>query len=382
MTAANVYVRPTAYAPNMRSSRAPRFTTTPVTLQRAGKTVLRRSCGRSKQVVKMAANRQWILRKRPEGPVKDGDLELVEKPIPTLKAGEVLIKTTHISIDPTHRIWMSDAPQYMPCVEIGDVMRAVSSGVVEESKFDGLSKGDVVGGFGGCQDYFVADGSATNKLDPSIPVPDQMGPFSMLIGITAFYGTMKICKVKAGETMVVSGAAGAVGSLVGQLAKMQGARVIGTVGSQEKAEWITKELGFDGVINYKTDDIAAKLKELAPDGVDCMFDNTAGPVLEETLLQMNNFGRIALCGLINQYNVDKVGVKNYDMILMRRLAVQGFICTDQLEHMGEMLAMVKAGVAEDKIKYKLDVQKGLENYPKVVNMLFTGENAGKLMIEV
>eukprot|EP00240_Pyramimonas_obovata_P004230 CAMPEP_0118923984 /NCGR_PEP_ID=MMETSP1169-20130426/2317_1 /TAXON_ID=36882 /ORGANISM="Pyramimonas obovata, Strain CCMP722" /LENGTH=353 /DNA_ID=CAMNT_0006865057 /DNA_START=118 /DNA_END=1180 /DNA_ORIENTATION=+ len=319
---------------------------------------------------------------QPDGDIKKTDLELVETPIPAIEDGQVLCKNMYISIDPTHRIWMSDAPQYMPCVELGEIMRAVSIAVVEDSKFDGLAKGDIVSGIGGCQDYFVADGATLNKADPSLPPPEQLGPYSMIIGLTAFYGTTKICAPKAGETFVVSGAAGAVGSMAGQLAKMAGARVIGTVGSQEKADWLTKELGFDGVINYKTDDVAAKLKELAPDGVDCYFDNTAGPVLEEVLLQFNNNGRIALCGLINQYNTDKIGVKNYDMILMRRLTVQGFICIDQLASMGEMLEVVKKGIADGKIKYKLDIQKGLESYIDVVNMLYNGSNQGKLMIEV
>lgn len=329
----------------------------------------------------MATNKQWILKKRPEGEIKAGDLDLVDTPMPTCGEGQVLVKNTHLSIDPTHRIWMSDAPQYMPCVELGECMRALTAGIVEESKFEGISKGDLVGGIGMCQECFVSDGGGVNKLDPALGTADQLGPYSLIIGLTAWYGTVQICKVKAGETFVVSGAAGAVGSLAGQLAKMMGARVIGTVGSAEKGAWL-KELGFDGVINYKTDDIKAKLKELAPDGVDCYFDNTAGPVLEEVLLAFNNNGRIAQCGLIHQYNTEKVGVKNYDMILMRRLTIQGFICIDQGEHMPAMLEMVGKGIKDGKIKYKLDVQKGLDKYIDVVNMLYTGANTGKLILEL
>ncbi|KAK3234059.1 hypothetical protein CYMTET_55682 [Cymbomonas tetramitiformis] len=327
-------------------------------------------------------NRQWILKKRPEGSVHTGDLELTDAPIPTPGDGEVLVRNTYVSIDPTHRIWMSDMPQYMPCVELGEVMRAITVGVVEESNFDGLEKGDIVGGLGNCQDYYVSEGAGLDKKTTSVPVQDHLNVFGVVIGLTAFYGTMKICQPKAGETFVVTGAAGAVGSLAGQLAKMAGARVIGAVGSQEKADYITKELGFDGAINYKTDDLDEKLKELAPDGVDCFFDNTAGPMLEAVLLQLNNNSRIALCGLINQYNTDKVGVKNYDMLLMRRVTLRGFICLDHIEYFGEALEMLGAGVAEGKIKYKTDVQEGLPNYIDVVNMLFDGSNDGKLVLKV
>lgn len=330
-----------------------------------------------------AVNRQWLLRSRPIGEVADADLELREAALPeALGDGQVLVRNLYISIDPTHRIWMSDRPQYMMPVQLGEVMRAMTVGVVEKSNFPDLSEGDFVFGSGGVQAYYVSEGAALSKTDPSLPLPDQLGPYSVIIGLTAFYGTHYICKPKAGETFVVSAAAGAVGSMVGQLAKIAGCRVIGSVGSEAKAKWITEELGFDGAINYKTDDIEAKLRELAPNGVDCFFDNTSGAILDAVFAVANNYARVCVCGLIDQYNVDSYGPRNFNMMLMRRMTIRGFICTDHLAHMGEMLEAVRGHVAAGRLKYKLDVREGLENYVKVVRLLFSGENEGKLMLKV
>lgn len=329
----------------------------------------------------MPSNRQWILRHRPVGAIKPTDLELVTADTPACGEGEVLVKNLYISIDPTHRIWMGDKPQYMPCVGLGEVMRALTGGIVEESNFEGLAKGDYVCGVGMCQDYFVGPGAGWSKLSPPITLPDAMGPYSLIIGLTAYHGTLKICAPKAGETFVVSGAAGAVGSLSGQIAKIAGARVIGVVGSEEKAKWITEELGFDGAINYKTDDVQAKLAELAPNGVDCYFENVGGAPLEAVLALANNNCRIAVCGLIDQYNTSEKGPVNFNMILMRRINIQGFICLDHAASMPEMMEYMVKHISEGSIKFKMDVQEGLENYVQVVNMLFEGTNSGKLVLK-
>eukprot|EP00873_Tetraselmis_striata_P011632 jgi/Tetstr1/431896/TSEL_021385.t1 len=339
-------------------------------------------CSKPEVAFDAAKNRKWVLKRRPAAEIRHGDLLLEVEDKPTCGEGQVVVRNELISIDPTHRIWMSDRPQYMPPVELGEVMRAGSYAEVVESKFEGLKPGDKVFAMGGVQDYAVAPGETLSKMDPNIKPEDAMSAFSVIIGLTAYHGMMKICQPKAGETVVVSGAAGAVGSMAGQMAKIAGARVIGVVGSASKAKWITEDLGFDGAINYKRDDIAAKLKELAPGGVDCYFDNTGGPVSDEVYLSFNNSARMALCGLIDAYNKKDIpGPRSYSMILMRRVKVQGFICTDHMDEMPEMLEYMGKHVAAGEIKYNVDVREGLDNYIEVVNLLFSGGNNGKLCLK-
>mmetsp|Transcript_5241 Transcript_5241/g.14643 ORF Transcript_5241/g.14643 Transcript_5241/m.14643 type:complete len:346 (-) Transcript_5241:252-1289(-) len=327
-------------------------------------------------------NRQWILKRRPKKEPRHGDLVMEVAERPTCGEGQVLIRTTLLSIDPTQRIWMSDMPQYMEPVGIGEVMRAGGAGEVVESRFPGLAVGDKVFALTGMQDFCVIPGEVATKIDDAVKPEDALSIYSVVIGLTAYHGVMKICKPKEGETVVISGAAGAVGSVSGQLAKIAGARVIGVVGSASKAKWITEELGFDGAINYKTDNLDEKLKELAPGGVDCYFENTGGPVTEAVFLQFNNFARVAFCGSIGAYNKHSPpGPKNYFMTLMRRVRIQGFICTDHLDEMPEMLEAMKKYVAAGKIKYNVDVREGLSSYLEVVNLLFSGGNTGKLCLK-
>eukprot|EP00873_Tetraselmis_striata_P011630 jgi/Tetstr1/431894/TSEL_021383.t1 len=328
-----------------------------------------------------AKNRKMVLKRRPEGEIREGDLEVEVEDKPTCGEGQVVVRNELISIDPTHRGWMSDIPSYMPPVQLGEAMRAGSYAEVVESKFEGLKPGDKVYAFGGVQDYAVAPGESLSKMDPGIKPEDALSAFSAIIGLTAYHGMLKICQPKAGETVVVSGAAGAVGSMAGQMAKLAGARVIGVVGTAAKAKWITEDLGFDGAINYKSDDIAAKLKELAPAGVDCYYENTGGPVSDEVYLQFNVGARMALCGLIDGYNKKNIpGPRNYAMIIMRRVKVQGFVCMDHMVEMPEMLEYMGKHVAAGEIKYKVDVREGLGNYIEVVNLLFSGGNNGKLCL--
>ena len=224
------------------------------------------------------SNRQWLLRKRPEGEIKAGDLELVETPIPVPGPGQILARTLYLSLDPTNRIWMSDMDQYMPPVQIGEVMRGGTIGVVEQSNNPDFAKGDIVSGIAGWQEFSLADGGM--KLPPGVPPKAAMSVLGMT-GLTAYFGLLDVGKPKAGETVVVSAAAGAVGSIVGQIAKLKGCRVVGIAGSDEKCRHVVKDFGFDACINYKKENIAAALKRECPNGIDVDFENVGGEILCE-----------------------------------------------------------------------------------------------------
>ena len=331
-------------------------------------------------------NRQWVLRQRPVGDISPEDLELVAAEVPALKDGEVLARTLYLSLDPTNRIWMSDMKQYMPPVEIGDVMRGGSIGVVEESKAEGFEPGDIVNtGLGGWQEYVVAPGAMLSKLpsDLGIPLPAFMSVLG-LTGMTAYFGLLDVAPPKEGETIVVSAAAGAVGSIVGQIGKIKGCRVIGIAGSDDKCRWITEDLGFDGAINYKTEDVGARLDALCPDGIDVNFENVGGEIMDLIFDRMNLGGRVSLCGLISEYNDEGplVGPTNFKQILMQRLNVRGFILTDFLPRAQEAIMTLGGWMAEGKIQYKTEIVDGLENAPEAVKRLFSGDHDGKLMVKV
>mmetsp|Transcript_31525 Transcript_31525/g.100850 ORF Transcript_31525/g.100850 Transcript_31525/m.100850 type:complete len:364 (+) Transcript_31525:3-1094(+) len=334
----------------------------------------------------MPENRQLLLRRRPSAALSQKDVEIVSNATPSLKDGQFLVKNLYASVDPTHRIWMSEDDQYLAPVDLDAPMRAMTYGVVEESKNPSFPVGAHVLGMGGIQHYYVGDPAADPGLTVAkeiegLPNTAWLSVCSVIIGLTAWVGVNEICKPKQGETFVVSAGAGAVGSLAGQLAKLRGARVIGFVGSKEKADWIVNELGFDGAINYKTDDMLTRLKHLAPNGVDSYFDNTGGPSTEAVLRCFNNNARIALCGIISGYNTGDFALKNFQMLLHRRVNLQGFICLDHLDKYEQALAELIPLVKDKKIKYLEDIQTGIDNYPDVVNMLFEGSNKGKLMLK-
>ena len=326
--------------------------------------------------------------KRPTGDgVGAGDLECRDRPIPTeVEAGMCLVKNILVSLDPTHRIWMSDTPQYMPSVGLNTVMRAGTIGkVVLTSDPEKMPLGTVVSGLGGVQEYSIEAIAGLNPVVPGVPLSWNMSVLSMVIGHTAWVGT-KICGPKPGETFVVSGGAGAVGSVAGQLAKIAGARVVGIAGTPAKCAWMTEELGFDGAINYKTETITEGLKREAPDGVDCYFDNVGGDVLDQVLGQFNTFGRVAFCGAISTYGKleNKVsGPSNWKMLLMRRITLQGFICVDHVASIMESMTEIGAALQDGKIKFNEDCREtGVENYVDTVNLLYTGGNKGKLMMKI
>ena len=332
-------------------------------------------------------NRSWRLRQRPEGIIDENDLELVTDEIPEIQEGQVLAKTIYFSLDPTNRIWMSDIDQYMEPVEIGDIMRAGGSlAIVEESKVPHVKAGDIVQGgmHGGWQEYFIIPGEEA----AAIPLVDSI-PLTALISVlgftgpTAYFGFLDIGQPKKGETVVVSAAAGAVGSIVCQIAKIKGCRVVGIAGSDEKCNWLKNDLKVDEVINYKKDDILESLKEKCPEGIDIYFENVGGETLDAALTLMNNYGRIPVCGLISMYNDwETPGPKMFRNILMKRLTVKGFLVSDYLDRYAESLESLSEWMAEGKIQYKVDIVEGIENAPSAVNKLFTGENNGKLVIKV
>ena len=338
--------------------------------------------------MKTGINRQLRLASRPVGDIKESDFEYREESIPSPKECEVLVRSIYLSLDPTNRIWMSHMEQYMPPVEIGEVMRGVIIGVVEESKNQNFKQGDLVSGVLGWQDYVIAEGnsgfSLTRLPDPlPCPLTAFMGPLG-LTGCTAYFGLLDIGQVKVGETVVVSAAAGAVGSIVGQIAKIKGCRVVGITGSNEKCRWLVEELGFDAAINYKTVDLESAIAQACPDGIDVYFDNVGGSILDAVLTKINLHARIPLCGLISTYNATEPvpGPYNYSKILMNRVRVQGFIILDYIPRWSEAISDLGQWLNQGKIKYALEVIEGLENAPKAILKLFDGNKKGKLIVKV
>ncbi|MBD1864936.1 MULTISPECIES: NADP-dependent oxidoreductase [Trichocoleus] len=333
-------------------------------------------------------NRQLRLTSRPVGDIKESDFEYREEPIPSPQEGEILVRTIYLSLDPTNRIWMSDMEQYMPPVEIGEVMRGAIIGVVEESKNQNFKQGDLVSGLLGWQDYAIAEGNSgfsLMRLPAPLPCPltTFVGPLGFT-GCTAYFGLLDIGQPKVGETVVVSAAAGAVGSIVGQIAKIKGCRVVGITGSDEKCRWLVEELGFDAAINYKTVDLESAIAQACPDGIDVYFDNVGGSILDAVLTKINLHARIPLCGLISAYNATEPvpGPYNYSHLLMKRVRVQGFIILDYIPRWSEAISDLGQWLNQGKIKYALEVVEGLGNAPKAILKLFNGNKKGKLVVKV
>jgi len=330
-------------------------------------------------------NRVWRLRRRPVGDITDDVLSFENEPVPQPGDGECLFRLKYLSLDPTNRIWMSDMPQYMPPVELNDPMRGVVCGEVIQSNSPAFKQGDIVSGIGHWADYQVGTPQTLNVLGDTGPVPlvDAFGTFAV-VGPTAYFGLLDIGRPKEGETVVVSGAAGAVGSIVGQIAKIKGCRVVGIAGSDEKCAWIRNDLGFDAAVNYKTADLGPALDESCPNGIDVYFDNVGGPILEACLQRMNLHGRIPTCGLISQYNASEPvpGPSSYPMIVMHRLRVEGFVVLDYAERFPEAIGALAGWMAEGRIQVRQDVVDGLENALDAVKKLFDGSNSGKLIVRV
>jgi NADPH-dependent curcumin reductase CurA len=327
-------------------------------------------------------NRQWILKRRPEGEIRAGDLELVETPLPAPGQGQFLARTIYLSLDPTNRVWMSDMEQYMPPVQLGAVMRGGTLSVVEESHNPNFQRGDIVSGLVGWQEYAVLDGAQKIPRGPA-PLTAYMSVLGMT-GATAYFGLLDVGQPKAGETVVVSAAAGAVGSIVGQIAKIKGCRAVGIASTDEKCRHVVKDFGFDACINYKKESVAAALKRECPNGIDVDFQNAGGEILDAVLANINLKARIALCGMISSYNAKGPvpGPYNFANILMKRARIEGFIILDYFPRMAEFLREMGPWVGDGKIKYDVHVVKDIEKALFALNLLFVGGNTGKLLLQL
>lgn len=330
-------------------------------------------------------NRQWRMKSRPVGMVGRQNFEWTEEPVPALKDGEILVRNLYLSFDPTQRAWMA-GPTYLPAIEIGEVMRAGATGEVVESRNPGYKVGEFLSGGFGWQDYCVTDGKGMlgiQKIPAGVPLPMAMSALG-LTGLTAYFGMLRVGQPKEGETVVVSGAAGATGSIAVQLAKLKGARVIGIAGGKEKCDWLKNDLKLDGVIDYKHDNLEAKTKELCPKGVNLYFDNVGGETLDVMLANLAMKGRIVLCGGISQYNneVPAPGPKNYLNLIVMRGKMEGFLILDYAADFPAAVMEMAQWVMQGKVKYQVDVQEGLENAPETFQRIFTGKNKGKQLLKI
>ena len=309
--------------------------------------------------------------------------ETVTATVPEIAVGKVLIRQTHMSLDPAMLGWMSaDKESYIPPVELGAVMRSSGLGEIVASQHADFAVGQRVNGLLGWTQYAVIDGTGLNKVPDEIDAETALAVFA-LPGLTATQGLLNVGKPKAGETLVVTGAAGSVGSIVGQLGKAEGLRVIGVVGSDEKAAWIVDELGFDGAINYKTDDLKTKLTELTPDRIDVYFENTGGAIQQHVVNRMNAHGRIVVCGMIaDDTSSAPTPGPNWIQVIKKRLTIQGFTMPDHWHEIPQLLAQLTPYVMQGKIKYRTHVIDGLENAADALSLLFTGENRGKLIVKL
>jgi NADPH-dependent curcumin reductase CurA len=333
-------------------------------------------------------NRRFLLRERPTGRIDDRTFELVEEAIPEIGEGEALVRTRWISLDPTNRAWIGETPTYLPPVAIGEVMRAGGLGEVVASNSRDYQVGELVQGRTGWQDYVVASASAPMTAIPKIPGVSPsffLGALGMT-GLTAYVGMFDIGQPKPGETVVVSAAAGAVGSVAGQLAKIEGARVVGIAGGPKKCALLTDELGFDAAVDYTATGWRDDLKAATPDGIDVDFENVGGEIMEAVFGRLNVGARVALCGLISGYNDDapsvSAGPRNFGNLLIQRVHLEGFIVLDHFGRAPEIVPRLAGWMAEGKLKAQETIVEGFEQLPVAINMLFDGGNTGKLVVKV
>jgi hypothetical protein len=332
--------------------------------------------------MKTPVNHQFRLARRPVGMIQRSDFDYVEAPIAEPGDGEVLVKVLYISLDPAARGWVNEGKTYVAPVGIGEVMRAPAVGRVLVSKDPAVAVGDHVFGFLGVQEYAVASAKHLAKVDPRLaPLPVHLGTLG-LPGMTAYFGLLEVGRARAGDTVVVSGAAGAVGQVVGQIAKIKGCHVVGIAGGSDKCAYL-RSIGYDAAIDYKHDDLHAALTQHCPKGVDVYFDNVGGEILDTLLIYLALHARVVICGAISQYNEAKItGPSNYLALLFHRATMEGMVVHDYESRFGEAGREIASWLASGQLKSREQVVEGLENFPETLQMLFKGENTGKLVLKV
>jgi NADPH-dependent curcumin reductase CurA len=329
--------------------------------------------------------RHWYFNQAPKGDIDAQTLVLRTDPLAALEQGQFLVRSVYMSLDATHRLWIGEWDIYMDRIQLGERMKGFVVGEVVESRHPDYPTGALVVGLGTWSDYLVDNGTAFQKLPaiPGLKLADAFGVL-MVAGPTALVGLMEIGKPKPGDTVVVTAAAGAVGMLVGQIAKIHGCRTIGVAGGREKCDWLKREMGYDEVVDYKHDNVVERLRTLAPDGVDVHFENVGGEVLDAGLTVMKDFGRVVVCGLISTYNASGPvpGPYMFRNLIMRRLTVQGFVILDYLDRYPEYQQKLAGWMLEGKLKYRLHIVDGLENAVDGLKLLYSGGNNGKLMVRI
>jgi NADPH-dependent curcumin reductase CurA len=330
-------------------------------------------------------NHQVRLAARPSGLPRPSDWDLTEEPIPTPADGQFVVAISHVSLDPAMRGWMNAGASYIEPVAIGDVMRAGAVGRVHASEHPAFAEGDHVYGNFGVQEYALSDGNGVVKIDPSLaPLPTYLGALGMT-GMTAYFGLLDVGRLKQGDTVVVSGAAGAVGSVAGQIARIKGCRVIGIAGGETKCRWLLDDLGFDAAIDYKSQDVRRALREAAPNGVDVFFDNVGGEILDAVLTRLARGARIVICGAISQYNATEAvrGPSNYLSLLVSRASMTGMVVFDYAARYGEAASELAGWLSDGSLISREEVvEGGVSAFPDTLLKLFAGENIGKLVLHV
>ncbi len=335
----------------------------------------------------MIINRRFLLTARPDGLIKPGDFTLVDEPVPAIGPDEMLVRNHYASIDPAIRGWLDDVPSYLPPVDLGDAVRATTVGVVEASNLEGFAPGDWVMGLNKIEHYSVArKGGFTSPIDPSI-VPSVTNYLSVMgaVGLTAYFGVNEILKPRPGETFLISGAAGAVGSLVGQLGKLAGARVVGIAGGPDKCRRLIEDYGFDAAVDYRGKDVdalTAAIGEACADGIDLVFENVGGVGLDATLEHINDHARIGLCGLISEYNGAPYGTRNLWKLIARMATIRGFLISEFLDRFAEGGMAMATLVGEGKLRFDEHIDEGIDNAFPAFLRLFEGSNQGKMLLKL
>ncbi len=333
--------------------------------------------------MKSELNRQWILAKRPDGLFSEDHFTYQEAIIRPLQNEQFLVEVFYLSLDPTQRLW-AETDTYLPAVEIGDVMRGLGMGVVVKSRNPAFQEGDIVQGMTGWQSHVVTDGRSFSQVpaNSGLPLSVYMGPLGMT-GITAYFGLLDIGRPEAGETLVVTGAAGAVGSIACQIGKIKGMNVVGLAGSDDKCQWLEEELGIDTAVNYRDSSVWQQLQQACPDGVDVVFENVGGKSLDMALGLINVGARVALCGYISGYTKEQnPGCHNLPMLISKRASIEGFLVLDYVHKSREALTDLGKWLMDGRLKYRMDIETGFKELPTAINKLFSGENNGKLLMQI